>query len=122
MLVYDFTAGSISPIYFIQSNTNFLTTLPSPRTLANTSLDDDSATIDVIKLYIDGNEELDGVGDINAINVGNVIAGTSFGYNSLLDRVRLVAGGIRLFKTSKSENEAGAIRVAYTGVGELMAD
>jgi hypothetical protein len=40
----------------------------------------------------------------------------------LLERVRLVAGGIRLHKTSKSENESGVIRVAYVNTSELRTD
>jgi len=49
-----------------------------------------------------------------------VKTGSPFGYGELLERVRMVGGGIRLIKTSKSENEGGTIRVAYTGLGEMF--
>lgn len=57
-------------------------------------------------------------GDADLIANGTIVVSEPFGYGDLLETVRVVAGGIRLHKTSKSDNEAGSIRVMYNAVGD----
>jgi hypothetical protein len=65
-----------------------------------------------------GNPAVSGVGDIDLINSGDIVLGEKFGYENLVEKVRFVAGGFRLIKTSKSENESGQIRAMYNASGD----
>lgn len=69
-----------------------------------------------------GNIDLDGELDANSIATGDVVVGPPLEYQDTLERVRMVAGGIRLIKTSKSDNEQGIIRVSYNVAGDTDTD
>jgi len=75
-----------------------------------------------MQLGAQSNANVVAVNDSDLILSGDVKVASPFGYEALLEKVRMVSGGIRLHKTSKSESEGGVIKVAYSTVGELNCD
>jgi len=120
MLVCDFTAGTLDPLYLIQSAKNFFVTQPTmvPRVVGRP--DDDNPDMSLIEVTgMGGSELVQGDGDIDAIQSGDLVIGGRTEYQTLSSKIRLVAAGLAVSKTSHSETEGGIIRVLYTSGGQL---
>jgi len=60
------------------------------------------------------------VGDQTNIQSGDIVLDDKFDYTQLVSKAKLVAGGVRMYKTSKSDNEGGIIKVGYSQRGQMV--